>query len=397
VALPWPDEVELLLACARREMGEADRDRARRAIERGVTWNTVIACAAAHGLVPLLNLHVSHGLIPMPPAPAAHLTARAAALTQRNLELSAELIALLRLCAGAGIAILPLKGPVLAVQVYGSVALRTFGDLDVLVEAGRVAAVRALLIRHGYRPASPEAGDMPRAVRARLHHEVFRPPSGACRIEVHDALLSTLSGRRYPLETVAGRLVDDSFMGVPARAMTPEDTFVYLAQHGGLHAWSRLEWLATLSELLRSGGVRDWPRVEAFASILHGRRRVGSAVLLADRLLGGNPDGTAYARAWQTDRPAHAANRAVIERLSRAPRRARATSVEQFMYQIRTDSGMASRVRRAWIAVTAPQAPDVHAVPLPRAVSYLGYAVRPIRLLGRFASRFASGRRPPNP
>jgi hypothetical protein len=51
----------------------------------------------------------------------------------RNMKMTAELLRILDALKEAGIKAMPLKGPVLAQQLYGDVALRQFSDLDILV------------------------------------------------------------------------------------------------------------------------------------------------------------------------------------------------------------------------------------------------------------------------
>ena len=83
-----PAELDLLLACARVQMLERDRDRARTAIAKGIDWTRVVTLADAHGLLPLLHAQVVRGELLAPPETAAALHARAATNTCRSLELT---------------------------------------------------------------------------------------------------------------------------------------------------------------------------------------------------------------------------------------------------------------------------------------------------------------------
>jgi hypothetical protein len=69
----------------------------------------------------------------VPKANLAQLRNYFHANAQRNLFLTQELLKLLTLFKTNGISAIPYKGPVLAVAVYGNLALRQFGDLDILV------------------------------------------------------------------------------------------------------------------------------------------------------------------------------------------------------------------------------------------------------------------------
>ena len=73
----------------------------------------------------------------MPADAREELEGRAQANRLRDLELTGELARLLDRFRRDGIAAVPYKGPVLAAQAYGDVALREFVDLDILVHPDR--------------------------------------------------------------------------------------------------------------------------------------------------------------------------------------------------------------------------------------------------------------------
>jgi len=57
---------------------------------------------------------------------------------RRSLANAAELVRLYKLFQENDIPVLPLKGSVLALQVYGNLAMRHAGDIDLLVEPGQL-------------------------------------------------------------------------------------------------------------------------------------------------------------------------------------------------------------------------------------------------------------------
>jgi hypothetical protein len=381
---PWCHEIELLLACARPRMDDIHVDRAARAASRGIDGARLADLARVHGLSPLLHLHAGRGRVVLPPDAREAGALRASAAAGRGLRLSSELLDVLRVFGDARIDAVPLKGPVLAMAVYGSVALREFGDLDVLVAGRDLARAAACLRERGYTAASPMPGDLPALVERRLHHVTLRSPAGHTAIELHAALLSTLSGRRYDLDVIAPHLEDSTFMGAGVRVLSPSATFAYLTQHGGLHSWSRLEWLATMAAMRPVAERR--PETAEAIDALDGRRRAIAALDLASTLIDG-ASGVSRTTMGRVDRAVLAANRAAVARLVLEPGRSKATSREEFVYQVRTDSGPLLRIRRIWTALAAPQARDLGVLPLPRVLSPLLFALRPVRLAWRWVRR----------
>jgi len=376
----WPPEIDLLLACARLRLEPADLARARAAVERGIDWDRLLRLAHVHGLLPLLHSHAVSGAVPWPADARADLDAGARDITHRNLALTAELLALLRLCADHAIPVVPLKGPVLAQQIYRSVALRRLGDLDLLVREEDLVRYMRLLEARGYQLAPGSASAEDEFDRRSSHHVAVVDPRRRITVELHRCLLRPRARGRWELDMIAPRLEERRFMGWPVSVLPPEDLLVYLCEHGAEHSWTRLEWLVAVAELLRSGQVRDWTRVWQWARELGTTRRIGAALLLADTLFGAGAAGVPV----PSDRSAQAANRVVVlRRLATDPLRTLESPWERFGYLFLTDRTSAARLRRSWATLMTPSLADRQAFPLPKSLSVLYRAARPLRLVVR--------------
>jgi hypothetical protein len=376
----WPPELDLLLACARLRLEPVDLARARAAVARGIDWKRLLRLAHVHGLLPLLHSHAASGAVPWPADARAELDARARDITHRNLQLTAELLALLRLCAEHDIPAVPLKGPVLAQQIYGSVALRRLGDLDLLVREEDLVRCMRLMEALGYQLAPGSGSAEDEFDRRSSHHVAVVDPRRGITVELHRCLLRPRARGRWDLEMIAPRLVQQRFMRWPVSVLPPEDLLVYLCEHGAEHSWTRLEWLVAVAELLRTGQVRDWTRVWQWAGELGTTRRIGAALLLADTLFGADATGVSV----PDDRSAQAANRTVVlRRLATDPLRTLESPWERFGYLILTDRTSVARLRRCWTTLMTPSLADTRAFPLPKSLSLLYRAARPVRLVAR--------------
>lgn len=375
---PWRPEIEVLLACARREMRQPHVERAARAIAAGAEWPRVIDYAHAHGLIPLLHRHAFAGAVLVPVEVAEALATRARIMARRSLFLAATLVKVLDVLSRAGIDALPLKGPTLSQQVYGGVAARAFGDLDVLIRQSSLAVAVRILQQCGYHRAlvSPQ---LQFREETRSHHVALTSADASVRLELHTALLAMSSGRRFGLDVLGEGVASVSLCGREVPALRPEELMAYLCQHGSSHAWSRLEWLATAAELARSGTVQDWSRVLRSARSLHGERRIGASLSLMNRLLGDVPFVPALPGASRR------AVSGVVARLARDPRRSIASSLERFAFQVHTDDGLGSRLKRMLTAAFTPQRTDLDAIRLDGRLSLLYYLLRPLRLGWRYA------------
>ena len=371
-------DLQVLLACARLRMGPADREAAHMAVRRGADWASIIDLADAHGLLPLLHEHATRGDVAPPGTARERLAARALASARHSLALGAELVAVIKACAASGIQVLPLKGPLLAQQVYGSIAGRQPRDLDVLVRRRDLIAAIDLLRDRGYRLSAEVPPEFHGMLRLNSHH-IPAVVSKAATIEIHHCL-STHARDQLALDAIAGRLATTTLLGTSVLTLTPEDQFVYLCEHGSYHAWSRLEWLVTVRELACK--PMDWRKVAAWATEWGGMTRIETGIFLATTLLG-EIDGGGQR---PPSAPARAAAMRAVHHLQRDPLSVRSSPQVRLRFQLATDASWRARVARC-CRMLRPSHEDLSFVHLPSGLRALYYGVRPIRILTTAARR----------
>jgi hypothetical protein len=154
-------------------------------------------------------------------------------------SLGAELEALLHNFAENDIEVLPLKGPALALALYGDVALRQSNDVDLLVRRGDFQRGEALLLRCGFTALGAPSEYDRRFLR------------GGLLIELH---FEVASPRFFPfdIDGIWSRSRGVDFCGKPARAMSNIDLVLYLCAHGLKHGFSRLIWILDLARALQA-------------------------------------------------------------------------------------------------------------------------------------------------
>ena len=198
-------------------------------------WDVVLDEAVRHGVIPFLHHHVA---TLQPPATAAQRLEREfAAVARRSLSLTAALVDAVTALRDAGIGVTPFKGPALAVAAYGSVILRQFDNLDVLVHRADLPGAERVLAQRGYRPPSSSAGHTRAWTR------------GDVTLALHCGLATHWVGTRG----VAGlwvrrRSIELGDTRVPAPC--PEDHLMLLTLHAAQRVWGRLGWLADIAALL---------------------------------------------------------------------------------------------------------------------------------------------------
>lgn len=239
---------ELLCRAAAGHVPALPQDVARDVAE-DVDWDAVIAGAVVHRVsTRLLAVAAAAG---MPPAALDALHARGRSAATAGLANAAELVRLFPLFAAAGVPVLQIKGTALALQLYGDIAARESGDIDLLVAPEDLWRADAVMLSAGY---EREAGALPpgrRAVFQRWGKElayIHRPTRRY--VELHLRLTRNL--QLLPLdfatlwaERETMRLVSVEIATLPRRILP-----LYLCAHGAVHCWERLRWLCDLADLL---------------------------------------------------------------------------------------------------------------------------------------------------
>lgn len=178
------------------------------------------------------------------------------ATATRNMALYRSLHRVLSLLHREGVRVLLLKGAFLAQAVYGNVALRPMGDIDLMVREADLPVVDASLRGLGY---------VHGAYAAAARHLTYEPPDDGVKVEVH----WDLPMRDWPvavdLEGLWCRARPATVAGFGVLGMAPEDLIPYLCYHLGsdhLFAFYGLRGLLDVTISLRHYGPDlDWARL----------------------------------------------------------------------------------------------------------------------------------------
>jgi putative nucleotidyltransferase-like protein len=277
-------EAQVLLYCAQTCYNPASAAQLPRLLHPDFHWDSLIRLALRHRVLPLVYRSMQAiGANLAPPSVWADLQHHFHANAQRNLLLGGTLLRLLRLLARHDISAIPYKGPVLAMVAYGNLALRQFGDLDILVRQQDVERAKDLLLAQGYRWW--EQRPITLLPRQRKVYELISADSQVL-VELHWAVTS--STFYFPLDPARlwERLETVVLLGLPVRTLTPESLLLILCVHGAKHHWHRLAWICDIAALLHVSAEMDWQHLLAQADQLGCRRMLLLGVLLAQTLLG---------------------------------------------------------------------------------------------------------------
>src|SRR5271166_1832923 len=145
-------EWSLILAACSESDGADKNHRIRSLLQSPLQWTVLFDLATRHGVQPLLYQALLNFKGEIAPEYFAALTQQYQTNLHKSLILSRELIQIVDALCSLGIDVMPYKGLALAETIYGDIALRQTGDMDLLIHAADLQRVREVVGELGYTP-----------------------------------------------------------------------------------------------------------------------------------------------------------------------------------------------------------------------------------------------------
>jgi hypothetical protein len=372
-------EVELFLCCARVRVDEAIVARLRQLLEGALDWEYIARFAESHGLIPLLYHHLhAHAPEKVPPDVYATLRDQFRRISALNVYLSGELRRLLKLFSAHEIDAIPYKGPALAAHAYGNIALRHFGDLDIIVRQRDVTRVMRLLLAEGY-ALHPPLNGVQQALMLRTQCNLpFTRDAHRLIVEIHWRVSARLFSAPLDEASLWKNSRSDTFEGMQIKTLAPEDLLLALSVHGAKHLWERLSWIADIARLVEVNRDLKW------AGLLEHARRTGTERMLllglyvAHDLLGANLPEHVRKR-FESDAEIAGLAEQIYSRLFAEGNDAGGMS-GYFIFQFKARRRLRDKFNYCRYVVS-PTEEDLTLVRLPASLSFLYYLLRPLRML----------------
>jgi Uncharacterised nucleotidyltransferase len=243
----------------------------------------------------------------------------ATAIAASNLKAAAACGNILADFESAGIKLIFLKGLALGALAYGSAAVKSAVDADLLIAPDEIGRAAELLENRGYIltvPARP-AAEIRQWHRIRKESVWVAPDSGV-QIDLHTRAADNPQIIPAISADSPTRLVDVG-NGIELPALESTETFAYLAVHGASSAWFRLKWICDFAALLADKSPSELDALYRKSLRLAAGRAPAQALLLADRLFGTLTDNAALKAELLQDRASRLLYRAALTQLAGQP------------------------------------------------------------------------------
>lgn len=272
-------EVALLLACTQTQQNQDQLEKLRTLLTNGVNWSLLLRLASEQGVLPLVHRKlqsVDSGVVPQ--HILNHLTVHYCSTALLNFYLAQELLQLLSLFRSNQIPAIPYKGPVLAVSAYGSLALRQFLDLDVLIDQHDYDRSKAVLLSEGFQLLADYGWE-----------SHFISSNGGYCLDLHQGLTPRMFPYPVKFSNLWQRRRETTLCGDQVSCLSHEDSFLFLCVQVAKDSWAKQPKLAKLCDIdnfLQKHHELDWKWLLAEAGSIGAQRTLFFALALADNLLG---------------------------------------------------------------------------------------------------------------
>ncbi|MEL7354852.1 MAG: nucleotidyltransferase family protein [Cyanobacteria bacterium J06560_5] len=398
------EEVQLLQYCAYPHLNQVtERELSLLLQNHHINWRLLLRMAQLHGMMPLLYKTLSSICPEAIPAPI--LTELKTFFTLnglRNQALTKELCRLLDLLSSSNIPAIPFKGPILATTTYGSLSLRQFSDLDILIRPQDFVKARNVLLANQYRRAQPMYGMSDLETEEQLWMKAkgeypMLHTNGQFVIDLHDRLIAG----EFPLlsanfDIFWKRLSPISILNNKTQSFCVEDLLLYLCIHGSKDLWRKLSWVCDIATLIHIQPQLNWEKVIARSQSLECEQMLWLGISLAVDLLKVSLPKVAIERMetkFRLQKISHQIQTQLTSGIE--PTAIKYTNLQRVFFHGQLVENKADRFRHYLkflsTLVFRPFTPNIYDkefISLPHKFYFLYYLIRPLRLVAEFLTSF---------
>lgn len=248
------NENRLLLCCAQTRIPETTLNQIKDLVGFPLNWEEVSRSAFWYGIAPLLY-HNLKNISGIPQEVIDQLKQAYLGNMARNMYLYAELRRILESFREKGVGVIVLKGAALAGIVYGDIALRPMGDIDLLVRKEALPYAEEIMSALNYRTnMDSESQEWYR--HNHFHLSPYIHPDKSVVVEIHHHVIG------HPFHIDIGKWwerareakVANCGMLIPS----PEDMLLHLCLHLFNHGYNKslLRGICDISETLKDAHIK---------------------------------------------------------------------------------------------------------------------------------------------
>lgn len=274
-----------------------------------------------------------------------------------------------------------LKGPVLAADLYGDISSRTSRDIDILVPFNQLERVQGILVNEGY--VKEQQSYILLEKKWRMHHEEYTHHEKNIKIEIHWRLHNNLL-EEPSFDDLWYRKRSIKLGRTELFMLGREDLFLFLITHGARHGWFRLRWLVDIDKFMRDSNV-EWEYILKISKKYVYEDVLGQSILLAQNLLSASiPANSSIKQLIEKKSAKKLAKLAIVFIVNKKGEKVFPGNSKSFYYYY--NFILQSKISKKLIYILmmlCPTSKDAKVLPLPKALHFLYFPLRPMLVVGR--------------
>ena len=261
-----PDTQLLLLCCRYHAETTSTQELASYISKNKIHWHKLIPLTLHHHILPIVYQSLkkatrasSDNLIPSDTMrDIRNLYMR---IVAQNVHLTESLHQIISLLRKENIQVLAIKGPVLASQAFGSISLRLFSDLDLIIPEKNLLQAIDILEASGFQAERPSIQTSRKAYLKTQQDWLLASSDKKIILDIKPSVIShTISrpGLTKKLFLISKTVSNADIRSIPAP--NNEIMLMLVCMHGTHETWTKLSQVMDVCGLVQSENV-DWPRL----------------------------------------------------------------------------------------------------------------------------------------
>lgn len=393
-------ENQLIIDCSQTEIAARIVTRITDALAQPLDWSYIFKIARQNCVLPLVSWNLTRKFQELlSPEIKNRFDEYFQKHTRSNMFLTSKLIEVIKLFKSNNIPVLPFKGPLLTMQFYGNIALRSFGDLDVLIQMKHLEAAIKLLEQNGYE-AVKGINWLKRNDLDIVNHDIkFVHKENKVLVELHWKLSCSYFALPLDMRRLWNELETANCGGMQVNNLPFNDLLIYLCLHGGRHRWERISWICDINEMISSREDIDWEQITRQAKQLGCEKILGLGLYLINEFFGrqtpvlerqANRDSELFKELTQQVRERLFSDDPHLEEVNN-----RAWFLEQQLFHLKLKGRLWDKLKLHvfysnyyFKQIFSPNSADEDLLHLPPWLSPIYYVTRPARLFYTYVVKF---------
>jgi hypothetical protein len=384
-------ELLAVLACARTVVDHGNISAFQSALGACRSPEELCKVAVTHGMVGHLHHLVSTtSSAPVDDELMRRLSELQRLLVARNLNYTGVLLRVLSKLDDAGVRALSVKGPAWAELLYGDLSLRTWSDLDLLVEPQQAAEAREVLQQMGFEDCSPLSRQSMRSRWGDTGQIALGSRELRLVVDLHWKLTVSVSPRGLTPDAVFARAGRVTLLGQEVVCPGKSDVFLITCLEGTRDLWSSVARLLDLAVQIERTKAGEWVALLDQAKEAGCERRTLVAVGYACRVFEMGLPPTIEERLGADRRSRALIGRLEPVQLCGAPPVGLQGRLTLLRAHAAGEDNRLDCLRFVMTRLFAPTSEDRQAFSLPRRMEWLYVPLRVLRLAGKWLKRLLS-------